>query len=171
MPKLSLPKFVPKSPRQYKSKKGAQEAHEAIRPTSVLRRPDQVKGHLSPDQFRLYTLVWQRFVASQMEAAVMDVTSVDIAAAVRELKRGDGPDLLTQGSSKLLHQLLATDLVDELRLLVYPVLLGRGKRLFDDHTRASAFRLEKSMASSTGVLVTRHVRVGEVRTGSFGQPS
>lgn len=91
----------------------------------------------------------------------------DIAAAVRELKRGDGPDLLTQGSSDLVHQLLATDLVDELRLLVYPVLLGRGKRLFDDHAQASAFRLDASKTSSTGVLITRYVREGEVRTGSF----
>ncbi|MGN6314349.1 MAG: dihydrofolate reductase family protein, partial [Rhodanobacteraceae bacterium] len=56
----------------------------------------------------------------------------DIAAAVRELKRGDGPDLLTQGSSELVHQLLATDLIDELMLQVFPILLGRGKRLFDD---------------------------------------
>ena len=94
----------------------------------------------------------------------------DIAAAVRELKRGDGPNLLTQGSSELVHQLLATDLVDELRLLVYPVLLGRGKRLFDDHMQASAFRLEESKTSSTGVLITRHVRDGEVRTGSPPAP-
>ena len=92
----------------------------------------------------------------------------DIAAAVRELKRTDGPDLLTQGSSDLVHQLLSTDLVDELRLLVYPVLLGRGKRLFDDDTQASAFRLEASKTSSTGVVVSRYVRDGEVRTGSFG---
>ena len=91
----------------------------------------------------------------------------DIAAAVRELKRGDGPDLLTQGSSELVHQLLATDLVDELRLLVYPVLLGRGKQLFDDDTQALAFRLEESKTSTTGVLVSRYVRDGEVRTGSF----
>ena len=91
----------------------------------------------------------------------------DVAAAVRELKRGGGPDLVTQGSSDLVHQLLATDVVDELRLLVYPVLLGRGKRLFDDHTQASAFRLEESTTSSTGVLVTRYVREGEVRTGSY----
>jgi len=91
----------------------------------------------------------------------------DIAAAVRDLKRGDGPDLLTQGSSELAHQLLATDLVDELRLLVYPVLLGRGKRLFDDHTQASAFVLKESKTSSTGVLITRYARDGEVRTGSF----
>jgi dihydrofolate reductase len=65
------------------------------------------------------------------------------------------------------HQLLATDLVDELRLLVYPILLGRGKRLFDEHAQASAFRLEASKATRTGVLVNRYVRAGEVQTGSF----
>ena len=91
----------------------------------------------------------------------------DIAAAVRELKRGDGPDLVTQGSSDLVHQLLATDLVDELRLLVYPILLGRGKRLLDERSQAAAFRLEQSKATSRGVLVNRYVREGEVRTGSF----
>jgi len=91
----------------------------------------------------------------------------DVVAAMRELKRADGPDLLTQGSSNLVHQLLATDLVDELRVLVYPVLLGRGKRLFDDHTQPSAFRLDASKTSSTGVLITHYVRDGEVRTGSF----
>jgi dihydrofolate reductase len=102
------------------------------------------------------TLAWQNSHA----------LGADIAAAVRALKRGDGPDLITQGSSDLVHQLLATDLVDELRLLVYPVLLGRGKRLFDDRTQASAFRLEASQTASTGVLVTRYVRDGEVRTGT-----
>lgn len=92
----------------------------------------------------------------------------DIAAAVREIKQGDGPGLLTQGSGDLIRQLLATDLVDELRLLVYPILLGHGKRLFDDGVQASAFRLEESKTSSTGVLITRYVREGEVRTGSPG---
>ena len=91
----------------------------------------------------------------------------DVVTAVRELKRSDGPDLVTQGSSELVHQLLSTDLVDELRLLVYPVLLGHGKRLFDDRAQAAAFRLEASKASSTGVLTNRYVREGEVRTGSF----
>ena len=104
------------------------------------------------------TLAWQNSCA---------LAGPDISIAVRELRRGDGPDLLTQGSSELVHQLLATDLVDELRLLVYPVLLGRGKHLFDDHAQASAFRLEESKTSSNGVLITRYVREGEVRTGSF----
>lgn len=88
-------------------------------------------------------------------------------AAVRELKRTPGPDLVTQGSSELVHQLLAAGLVDELRLLVYPILLGPGKRLFDDHAQAVAFRLDASQASTTGVLVNRYLREGEVRTGSF----
>jgi dihydrofolate reductase len=91
----------------------------------------------------------------------------DVAATVRGIKRSAGPDLVTQGSSDLVHQLLATDLVDELRLLVHPVLLGRGKRLFDAHSQASAFRLEASKATPSGVVVNRYVRAGEVRTGSF----
>lgn len=93
----------------------------------------------------------------------------DIVATVRGLKRSDGPDLVTQGSSELVHQLLATDLVDELLLLVCPILLGRGKRLFDERAQAAAFRLETSRTTSTGALVNRYVREGEVRTGSFEQ--
>ncbi|MET3931715.1 dihydrofolate reductase [Lysobacter sp. OAE881] len=91
----------------------------------------------------------------------------DIAAAVRELKRTDGPDLVTQGSSELVHQLLAAGLVDELRLIVHPILLGQGKRLFDDRAQPSAFRLDATRTTSTGVLVNRYLREGDVRTGSF----
>ncbi|MCS7206677.1 MAG: type I DNA topoisomerase [Dehalococcoidia bacterium] len=73
--------YLPPSPRAYTSKvKGAQEAHEAIRPTSVHRDPSQVKDYLTPDQFRLYDLIWKRFVASQMADAVLDTVSVDIHA-------------------------------------------------------------------------------------------
>ncbi len=90
----------------------------------------------------------------------------DVIAALRELKRGDGPDLVTQGSGDLVHQLLASDLVDELRLLVFPVLLGRGKRLFDDRAQPSAFRLASSQTSAAGVLTTHYLRDGDVRTGT-----
>src|SRR5581483_1325039 len=73
--------FVPSAPRVYTRKaKGAQEAHEAIRPTDVLREPDQVRRFLTPDQQKLYQLIWQRMVASQMADAVLDLTSVDIEA-------------------------------------------------------------------------------------------
>jgi len=71
--------FVPAVPPQYKTRAvGAQEAHEAIRPTSVFRTPDKIKEFLSPEQFKVYQLIWQRFVASQMEAAVYDTVSVEI---------------------------------------------------------------------------------------------
>jgi DNA topoisomerase I len=73
--------FYPPETRNYATKsKGAQEAHEAVRPTSVLRHPDKVKEFLSRDQFRLYKLVWDRFVASQMASAVLDTMTVDLFA-------------------------------------------------------------------------------------------
>ena len=71
--------FLPSESPQYKTKsKGAQEAHEAIRPTSVMRDPDKVKQYLEPAMFKLYRLIWQRFVASQMEAAVYDTLQVEV---------------------------------------------------------------------------------------------
>ena len=71
--------FLPPKPPQYKTKsKGAQEAHEAIRPTSVMRDPEKVKPYLEPAMFKLYRLIWQRFVASQMETAVYDTLQVEV---------------------------------------------------------------------------------------------
>ncbi|HEX7423825.1 MAG TPA: type I DNA topoisomerase [Terriglobales bacterium] len=72
--------YLPGSPNTYKEKKEAQAAHEAIRPTSATRHPDQVKKYLQEDEFKVYKLIWQRFVASQMNPAVFDQTSVDIDA-------------------------------------------------------------------------------------------
>jgi len=74
------PGYVPAQPPTYQTKaRGAQEAHEAIRPTSVNRRPEDVKAHLNSDQARLYDLIWKRFVASQMTEAVYDTIAADIA--------------------------------------------------------------------------------------------
>ncbi len=73
--------FLPDTPPQYKTRsKNAQEAHEAIRPTSAQRTPESVKAFLDPAQFKLYSLIWKRFVASQMNAAVYDAVTVDVAA-------------------------------------------------------------------------------------------
>lgn len=73
--------FLPAEPPVYKTRvKGAQEAHEAIRPTGVLRTPEKVQSHLSRDQYRLYDLIWRRFVASQMAAALYDTLSVEVLA-------------------------------------------------------------------------------------------
>ncbi|AIG27626.1 type I DNA topoisomerase [Brevibacillus laterosporus] len=70
--------FSVKEPRQAPKKENAQDAHEAVRPTSVLRTPDDMKEYLSRDQLRLYRLIWERFLASQMASAVLDTMSVDI---------------------------------------------------------------------------------------------
>jgi dihydrofolate reductase len=91
----------------------------------------------------------------------------DVVGTLRELKRSDGPPLLTQGSSDLLQTLFAHDLVDELRLLVFPLVLGRGKRFFGAGTMPAAFKLTKSEVSPNGVLIARYERAGEVATGSF----
>ena len=81
--------YLPAQARVYKTKvKGAQEAHEAIRPTSSLRTPEQIRRFLTPEQYRLYDLVWKRFVACQMADALLNRTSVDIAA--RSVRSGNG---------------------------------------------------------------------------------
>jgi dihydrofolate reductase len=90
----------------------------------------------------------------------------DLADAVRALKYQDGPNLLTYGSGDMVRQLLAAGLVDELRIQYYPIVLGRGKRLFGDDAEVSAFTLAHSISSPGGVLITRYVRSGEVRTGA-----
>ncbi len=72
--------FAPKTPNQYKIGKASQDAHEAIRPTSVERTPESLKPYLTRDQYRLYKLIWERFVASQMTPAVYHITTAEIAA-------------------------------------------------------------------------------------------
>ena len=91
----------------------------------------------------------------------------NVADAIRALKHRDGVNLLTWGSADMVRQLLAAGLVDELWFLTYPVILGRGKRLFDDSAHASAFTLAHSTNTPGGVLITRYVRSGNVRTGTF----
>ncbi|MDH4027530.1 MAG: type I DNA topoisomerase, partial [Nitrospirota bacterium] len=70
--------YLPHKPHEYKSRKSAQEAHEAIRPTAVIRTPASIKNYLARDQYNLYKLIWNRFVASQMENALLELTSIDI---------------------------------------------------------------------------------------------
>lgn len=89
-------KYLPEKAIHYRSKKGAQDAHEAIRPTSVIRHPDSVRPFLEEDLFKLYKLIWQRFVASQMNPALFDQTTVDIAAG-KYLLRATGSVLRFDG--------------------------------------------------------------------------
>ncbi|PYE52210.1 type I DNA topoisomerase [Paenibacillus barcinonensis] len=93
--------FAPESPRNYSKKaSNAQDAHEAVRPTSVLRDPDSIKSFMSRDQFRLYKLIWERFVASQMSSAILDTLSVDIAAG-DTIFRAAGSKVRFQGFMKV----------------------------------------------------------------------
>lgn len=92
----------------------------------------------------------------------------DIVAGIRALKAGDGPTLLTQGSSTLVHTLLAADLLDEIRLFIFPVVLGRGKRLFAENALPAGYRLTRSATSGSGVLMATYERAGAVPTGEFG---
>ena len=104
------------------------------------------------------TLAWRNSVG----------LSGDLPREIAKLKQGEGPDLLTQGSSVLLHTLFRHDLVDELRLMTFPVVLGRGKRWFDDGAAPAGFALDTARTFSTGVVSSLYRREGPVRTGTIG---
>jgi len=91
----------------------------------------------------------------------------DVPMAIGRLKKKDGPKLLIQGSSVLIHALLAHGLIDELRLMIFPLVLGSGKRLFGDGTLPGALKLADSKTSSTGVVMATYTPAGAVTTGSF----
>ncbi|MBV8833504.1 MAG: type I DNA topoisomerase [Acidobacteriaceae bacterium] len=100
--------YLPKAPNVYKTKKDAQDAHEAIRPTSVFRTPESLEKHLAEDELKLYRLIWVRFVASQMTPAVLDQTSIDIAAKGKSktdyLFRATGSVLKFEGFLKVYEE-------------------------------------------------------------------
>src|SRR4029077_10698539 len=97
--------YLPAEPVIHKGGKSStrvQDAHEAIRPTDVLRSPDDLKQHLDSKQFKLYQLIWRRFVASQMTPAVFETTKVDFDLG-RFVFRATGSRVLFDGSQKLYH--------------------------------------------------------------------
>jgi dihydrofolate reductase len=87
---------------------------------------------------------------------------------VGTLKQQNGPALVTQGSTELVHALLAAGLVDEIRTFTFPVLLGTGKRLFGDDSQPRAFTLTHSAVSQTGLIAAIYARDGEVKTATVG---
>jgi DNA topoisomerase-1 len=96
--------YLPEKAVHYRSKKGAQDAHEAIRPTSVYRTPDSIKQFLSREEYELYRLIWQRFVASQMQPAVFDHTTIDVKAGDRYLLRATGSVIKFDGFLKVYEE-------------------------------------------------------------------
>ena len=91
----------------------------------------------------------------------------DAVAKIKQLKAGDGPELQVHGSGNLIQTLLKHDLVDELWLKTFPVVLGTGKRLFADGTMPAGLRVVQSSVSPSGVVVASYARAGDVKTGSF----
>lgn len=85
---------------------------------------------------------------------------------IKEIKKTDGLDIQVWGSSELIHLLLKNDLVDEIRLKIHPLLLGKGKKLFDDNALPSAFSLAENTITSKGVILASYKRSGEVTTGN-----
>ncbi|HJQ08168.1 MAG TPA: dihydrofolate reductase family protein [Candidatus Saccharimonadales bacterium] len=91
----------------------------------------------------------------------------DVVTEIKELKQQNGPVLQVHGSSKLIQTLLAQDLADELWLKIFPVTLGKGKRLFGEGTIPAAFKLIESKVSPSGVIIASYKRDGDVKLGSF----
>ena len=91
----------------------------------------------------------------------------DVAEAVARIKEEDGPEIQVHGSADLIQTLLKADLVDELRLMIFPIVLGGGKRLFGDGAIPAGLELAESTTSSTGVLITRYERAELLAPGSF----
>jgi dihydrofolate reductase len=89
-------------------------------------------------------------------------------ADIKKLKRSKGPDIQVWGSSKLIQLLLKNDLVDELRLKIFPLTLGKGKKLFNSGPIPAAFALAESTVTTTGVILANYKRAGKVKTGNVG---
>lgn len=96
-----------------------------------------------------------------------ELVTDDVVAKLKELKSGDGPMLQVHGSGNMIQTLLKNDLVDELWLKIFPVTLGKGKRLFAEGTMPAAFELIDSKTSPSGVIFANYRRAGNVKTGSF----
>jgi dihydrofolate reductase len=91
----------------------------------------------------------------------------DVPTAIARLKEEDGPELQVHGSADLIQTLLEHDLVDEFRLMIFPVVIGKGKRLFGEGTVPGGLKLTDSTTSTTGVIIAFYERAGEVPIGSF----
>ncbi len=113
----------------------------------------------------------KKYVASKtlkkLDWSNSELIKGDVAKEVKKLKEQDGPEIQVHGSGNLIQTLLKHDLVDELWLKIFPITLGKGKRLFAEGTIPGAFELLESKISPSGVIVASYARAGEVKTGSF----
>jgi dihydrofolate reductase len=94
---------------------------------------------------------------------------VKSAADIEKIKNTDGPDIQVWGSSRLIQLLLKHDLVDELWVIIYPLTLGKGKKLFEEGTIPAAFTLKECTVTPSGLIMANYSRAGEVKTGTVGE--
>lgn len=146
------------------------------------QRPDLLLGRKTYEIFAAY---WphstepgadilnnaKKYVVSRTLNTVNWANSVlvkgDVAAEITKLKGMDGPELQVHGSGNLIQTLLKHHLIDMMHLLIFPVTVGQGKRLFGEGTRPSGFKLLNSKVSSSGVIIATYAREGELKTGTF----
>lgn len=152
--------FLPPKPLQYKNKKSAQDAHEAIRPTSMGHSPSAVQQYLDRDMFRLYRLIWNRFIASQMAPARFDVTSVQILADEKWLFESTGRQMLFEGFLKVFKSVATEE--DEVAILPP---LAKGQELKLDSLDAKQQFTQPPSRFSEGTLVK------ELEKQGIGRPS
>ncbi len=113
-----------------------------------------------------------KYVATRKGADLTWKGSVALGDGVKDvakLKQEEGPALITQGSTELVHALLAAGLIDEIRMFMFPVVLGKGKRLFGDDGQPNTYELSHTRVSPTGLIAATYLRDGKVKTGSFAQ--
>jgi dihydrofolate reductase len=107
--------------------------------------------------------------AKKTETNWQNTTFLRNVEDITKLKNSNGPDLHVWGSSKLVQLLLANDLVDELCLMTYPIILGQGKKLFSEGAVPRTFHLVESHIGNKGVVVARYARAGAIETGNVGE--
>jgi dihydrofolate reductase len=132
--------------------------------------------HAKDDPFAEALTNVRKYVATTSKEPLTWKNSIaihDVPRDIARLKQEDGPTLMTQGSSDLIQTLLKHDLIDRFTLLIYPVVLGRGKRLFGTGTMPGTLELIESKATPSGVTINTYERAGAVKVGSFAheQPS
>lgn len=126
------PSFLPDQPQIYQAKKGAQDAHEAIRPTYIIYTPDYVKPYLTNDQYKIYTLIWERFVSSQMTPSLTEITSYDIACQ-QAVFRATSSVLKEKGFQSVLKLLKSGETVKKIPSLKREEKIEKNQWLTEQH--------------------------------------
>jgi dihydrofolate reductase len=130
----------------------------------------KVRGGPIADCFNAATKYVATHRPKSLDWGPVEALGADIVEGLRRIKSGDGADMIVWGSSTLTPVLLGHGLVDEVLLLVYPVLLGTGKRFFSEGSQARELALVSTTAAASGVLLNTYRPVGSLRTGSFAEP-